>query len=165
MLLVQGRISEISEAKTNGKGLAFCFVYPGFSNMRVILLKIVITNTVPVLLHRLHPSQSHNFSKEQELLVALTERASNSTWLAGMTAFVQSPPSFWISSAGQPRGTKVKRTSLTKSFSLPGPAGSHLVRTADEGCTTAQGLAEKRVKFATLNYDGSKVKFDRSPLK
>ncbi|XP_052423952.1 Down syndrome cell adhesion molecule a isoform X1 [Carassius gibelio] len=100
------------------------------------------------------------FSKEQELFHNIN-RTSIKLNLIGWNDGGCPITSFTLEyrPLDSPVWTKVKRTSLTKSFNVPDLQQATWYELQMKVHNSA-GLAEKRVKFATLSYDGSTI----SPL-
>lgn len=102
------------------------------------------------------PITEPQFSKEQELFSSINGTCVKLNligWNDGgctITSFILE-----YRPLDSPVWTKVKRTSLTKSFSLLDLQEATWYELQMKVYNSA-GLAEKRVKFATLNYDGSK---------
>lgn len=101
-------------------------------------------------------SPEPQFSKEQELFTSINAtcvRLNLIGWNDGgcpITSFTLE-----YRPLDSPVWTKAQRTSLTKSYTLMDLQEATWYELQMKVYNSA-GLAEKRVKFATLNYDGSK---------
>ncbi|KAI4892822.1 hypothetical protein NFI96_004612 [Prochilodus magdalenae] len=166
-----GRISEIIEAKTHGKVPA-----DGAVGVEVEWHQtfwtcdnkpfILVLTTVPPHTDSLGVStktkaglvtDEPQFSKEQELFTSINAtcvRLNLIGWNDGgcpITSFTLE-----YRPMDSPVWTKAQRTSLTKSYNLMDLQEATWYELQMKVYNSA-GLAEKRVKFATLNYDGSTI--------
>lgn len=147
-----GRISEIIEAKTHGKGIYLSTYFCSLFSKSSFQISTIL-NTHFLFSFILSEPQ---FSKEQELFTSINATCVKLNligWNDGgcpITSFTLE-----YRPIDSPVWTKAKRTSLTKSYNLLDLQEATWYELQMKVYNSA-GLAEKRVKFATLSYDGSK---------